>query len=708
MGVIRATHHLEETANIPIDPGRKNFSRALALVAIAAVVAVVSWVGGPLALTAGPAHAQTATTTSPTLPAPVKHAKFSSNVALLAEYGSRLRRGRAASISGPTTGDAQVQAMLDGGLLRMDDAGRVQLYVRLARPGPSAMADLEASGAVIEIEDASRALVQLTISVDRLSDIEMLDSVASVRLPIYGRTNAGSKLTEGDAALSFDELRSGQGVSGAGVTVGLISDGIFGIADALALGDLPASALNRDGGGKLVSTTGGVAAVSFRADGDLEAGLSSGSNGAEGTAMLEIVHDIAPGASLRFANFATDIEFNAAVAYLAATSDIVIDDIAWFGLAYDQSSSISANTAAMLNLLANPIRGYYTSVGNHAQRHYQEPFTDSGQDGTALVGLGGALHRFEQTADTTDCRAFGPGVSNYIDLFNGWTATVFLSWDDTFGAAANDYDIFVRDGVTGVVVASGITDNPGVTLDPLETVAFTNTSGVKRTYEILAQNSANLASPKTIEMFVFGGVSCPDGSKLNFNTLSSSVPAQGDAGGGVVSVGAINASDSGLDTIESFSSRRPTNNGALKPDVSAVDGVSVTGSGGFSSSFFGTSASAPHVAALAALLLELQPALQAGESGDNPAADRSTLRAAIVDTAIDLGDPGPDNTFGSGRVNGALAGQSLVPAPQPVPSLSASGLVAAWLAMAIVVATVLRRKRVVRSRWSDARSRLGQ
>ena len=104
-------------------------------------------------------------------------------------------------------------------------------------------------------------------------------------------------------------------------------------------------------------------ADSFRADGDLEGGLNS-DPGAEGTAILEIVHDIAPGAQLRFANFATELEFIAAVDFLAANSDVVIDDIGFFGVPYDQTSKVSANTAQELNRAANPIRGYYTSVGN--------------------------------------------------------------------------------------------------------------------------------------------------------------------------------------------------------------------------------------------------------------------------------------------------------------------------------------------------------
>ena len=130
-----------------------------------------------------------------------------------------------------------------------------------------------------------------------------------------------------------------------------------------------------------------------------------------------------------------------------------------------------------------------------------------------------------------------------------------------------------------------------------------------------------------------------------------------------MSVGAISASDPGIDDIERFSSRGPTNNGVTKPDVAAIDAVSITGSGGFGSPFSGTSAAAPHVAGLAVLLLDLIPGLLSGELGDNPTADRAALRAAIVDTAVDLGVSGVDNTYGSGRVNGTASGASFLPGP---------------------------------------------
>jgi subtilisin family serine protease len=74
-----------------------------------------------------------------------------------------------------------------------------------------------------------------------------------------------------------------------------------------------------------------------------------------------------------------------------------------------------------------------------------------------------------------------------------------------------------------------------------------------------------------------------------------------------------------------------------------VDGVTITGSGGFGSPFFGTSAAAPHAAGIAALLLDCNASLT-----------RTQLRDALLNKAVDLGPAGPDNDFGYGRLD-ALA-----------------------------------------------------
>src|SRR5207244_3528104 len=126
----------------------------------------------------------------------------------------------------------------------------------------------------------------------------------------------------------------------------------------------------------------------------------------------------------------------------------------------------------------------------------------------------------------------------------------------------------------------------------------------------------NGAQPKQLNLFSFEPQCATDGPRLlaaprherhNYNTAARSVSAQSDAGGSpvpVISVGAIcsataaasdrfrtnpNAScdDITNSTIEFFSSRGPTLDGRQKPDVSAIDGVSVTGAGGFSGTFFG-------------------------------------------------------------------------------------------------------------------------
>jgi subtilisin family serine protease len=111
----------------------------------------------------------------------------------------------------------------------------------------------------------------------------------------------------------------------------------------------------------------------------------------------------------------------------------------------------------------------------------------------------------------------------------------------------------------------------------------------------------------------------------------------------IITVGAI---DDDMD-IASFSSRGPTADGRIKPEVCAV-GVDVTSADANTGNGYvphsGTSMSTPHVAGVAALMLEYNPNLAPLE-----------VREILMDTAVDRGRAGPDNDYGWGVVDAISA-----------------------------------------------------
>jgi subtilisin family serine protease len=84
----------------------------------------------------------------------------------------------------------------------------------------------------------------------------------------------------------------------------------------------------------------------------------------------------------------------------------------------------------------------------------------------------------------------------------------------------------------------------------------------------------------------------------------------------------------------------------LKPDITAANGVA-TSVPGFSA-FYGTSAAAPHAAALAALLWSYDPALTPAQ-----------IRFALTNTALDIGAAGFDRDAGAGIVMASSSLQSV-------------------------------------------------
>ena len=442
-------------------------------------------------------------------------------------------------------------------------------------------------------------------------------------------------------------------------------------ADRSPTGDLPGATATRTAAGVLKESTGGIVGRSFSANGDLE-GLPPASPacafagaGAEGTALLEIVHDLAPGAKLSFANGDTDLAFSQAVNFLAASNDVVLDDIGFFGEPYDGTSAVSANTAAALNNPGWPIRAYVTAVGNDADEHYLGAYADSGVDGTSIAGITtpGHLHLFQRTADTTDVLGLGSQPFNVIALPQNGEVAIFLTWDDAFGGSGNNYDLYLVQQSTGRVVARS-TDVQSGRQDPSEVIDYVNAGAADR-FLIVVQNVGSAAQPRNLNIFSFQPECAAAGPALlapprherhNYNTASRSISAQGDAGGSPVSVIAVGAicsasasaagglsgaapDESCLDTSnvtpEFFSSRGPTLDGRLKPDIMAIDGVAVSGAGSFPTPFFGTSAAAPHLGGVAALLLQSAPCLLNRTTSTIAAAGaRTTVRNLLVGKTV--------------------------------------------------------------------------
>jgi Subtilase family len=584
--------------------------------------------------------------------------------------------------------------------LRLDSNNYVQVYILMSEVTPDNLRRLVAAGAKLEIIDTADRRVQARVPVRSLQRLASISFVTFVRLPSYAIRHAGTVVTEGDAIHGASTARPQFGVDGTGVRVGVISDGIKGVFAAkcddcggasggpMATGDLPdASGTRRDG--LLATTTGGIDSASFRSDQDLEDTHSFfqpcafRGAGAEGAALLEIVHDLAPGAQLSFGNANTSLEFMAAVNALAADNDVVVDDLGFIGEPADGQSSVSRNTAAALNNPANRIRTYVTSVGNAANDHYFGGYVASGQDGRSINGVAnsGRLHLFRPTTDTTDVLGLGEQPYDLISLPTNGEVIVVVTWDDPAGQSANNYDLYLVDDSTGQVVAQS-TDVQRGGQDPIEAIDFLN-RGQTGDFRIIIQNVGNQAAPKNLNMFSFQPQCAVDGPRRmasgrherhNYNTRSRSVLAQSDSGGSpvsAISVGAIcsasaaaqgvfagsdapseSCNDGSHGTIEFFSSLGPTLDGRLKPDIAAIDGVSITGAGRFPSPFFGTSAAAPHVAGIAALVLQAAPCLLSGRPGAiDVVGARTTLRNLLVLTADPLSSPVPNQMFGFGRAN---------------------------------------------------------
>ncbi len=489
--------------------------------------------------------------------------------------------------------------------------GRVHVYIRVRSTHETVLDRLRARGVeIVVVSEAFGGLVDGWVDTEALRDIATLPNVTMIRAVAPPVTNTGGVTSAGDAALRADLVRAA-GVTGAGIPLGLISDGITSVEMFRAAGELPAVTVPPD-----------PRCASF--DGD------------EGTAMLEIVHDVAPGAGpLFFASFGQSGAFMAdAVRCLAdAGARVIVDDVTFGDEPFFQDGPLAIAAREVVQ------RGvtYHTSAGNR-RLEFLEQVLAPRVYGPPL----GVIHDFDP-AGSGD-----PG--NEVVVGAGGGATCVIQWDEPFGAAATDLDLLVVQGSPSNVIAKS--DNPQTgTQDPVELVQINNPTETEQTVSLIVQVFSGDPNRRFRMM-------CFRSNDMERVSIEGAIYGQ-QAVAEVIAVGAINIGDDGLDTISAASSPGPATilfpapETREKPDLASFDGVetAVGQAGLFGNPFFGTSAAAPHSGAVAALMLSKNPSL-------SPAQIQDIMKA----TAVDIEAPGFDRLAGAGRLD-ALAAVAAVPCP---------------------------------------------
>lgn len=497
-------------------------------------------------------------------------------------------------------GYTQGLSRLSDDTVRVDNSGRMQVYVYLDSVTPGHLQSLVSAGMLVEASNSEMRVVQGWVPANLLNALGGIASVQKITAPDYAQPRSGSVNTAGDAILNADDVRA-LGIDGTGIKVGVISDGVSHRALVQSTGDLPY---------------------------DLTVNPALPGSGDEGTAMLEIIHDLAPGASLYFSEGLTSVNMVNSINWMVAQGvDVIIDDLGFFGQPFFQDGTIaSAAAAAMASGTV-----YVTSAGNEAQVHYQAAYVQGSSQGSY-----GYFHRFSSSGD----------MGQDITLEPGQTLRAFLQWSDPWGASSNDYDLFLCRNSDGVIISSSEDPQDGNDL-PLEGIIYTNNTG--STLNLFLSIAKYSGTARELELFAYRA------SSQQYITTADSIFGHG-AVDGVISVGAINAADSGWDSIENFSSRGPSTiytnfSTQTKVQRNSLDGAAIDGVqtkvgqlGYFSNPFFGTSASAPHAGAIAALMLDAKPSLTPTQ-----------VTSALATTAVDLGTAGYDSTFGYGRFDALAA-----------------------------------------------------
>jgi hypothetical protein len=559
--------------------------------------------------------------------------------------------------------------------LRAESDGRFRVKIT-ATVTPELLTTIHSMGGTVLNSYPEYRAVYALVPPSKFETLAARADVAFIGVPSGRSLNGTSTPTavetsvndpEGDVAHAANIARTAYGVTGAGVKVGVLSDNLN---DTL---NIYGTALN-DGYVTTVTVPPGQA--------------GSTSEDGEGLAMLEVVHRIAPGATLYFATgdpteeqMATNIK-----ALKADGCQIICDDVSYF----DENPFQDGVIAQAVDAVTAGGALYFSCAANYGN-------LDSG-NASCWEGNFVGTTDYPNVLDYDSVYGDANGVLNFNSVNSENSSVVVdLFWPEPAGKATSQYDLYEINAQYQVVQEA---DDPvattGLPTQQLENVAVGDTIGVEfesGSHEFLhlqisAQNSyfgiatdGRVAGHNAMDApNSFSVAATPAGKSFGTDDVNEEAPSG-------PYYGAAPKQFTASSMVEPFSDDGPrrmffTALGAAftpgnvtatggrvfaKPDFTAADGVSTSDNDpNFGQPFFGTSCATPHAAAMAALAWSYNPAL-------TPSQLAAVLRGP---GCLKISAPGPGNRdAGAGilMATRVLAGVAAASAPVVTSFTPASG-----------------------------------